>query len=110
MIGSYRHRITLEGPSDPVPDGEGGWTEGWAPLTPATWDCSIQAASQRDLESIGAGTVLAQATHVVKGRYHAGVTTESKLHFEGRTFNVIFLANRDERDIELNLVCAEVVQ
>lgn len=108
-IGQYRHRVTLEGPGAAVPDGEGGWTEGFGPLDPPVWDCSIQPASARDLESIGAGTVLSQATHVIKGRYHAGITTQSRLLFESRTFNVVYLANRDERDIESNLVCAEVI-
>jgi SPP1 family predicted phage head-tail adaptor len=109
MIGQYRHRVTLGNPGDPVPDGDGGYTETFAPLDPAEWDCSIQAASTRDLESIGAGTVLAQATHLVKGRYHAGITTESQLTFNGRTLNVVYVTNRDERNIETILVCAEVV-
>ena len=118
-IGQYRHRVTLEAPGDPVPDGEGGWTEGWAPLTPATWDCSIQAASQRDLESIGAGTVLAQATHLLKGRFHQGITTETRIHWDeydetgaliaAHVMNVIYAVNRDLRRIEHDLIAAEVV-
>jgi head-tail adaptor len=108
-IGQYRHVVTLEEPSTFVLDGQGGWTDTWTALDPATWDCSIQAASTRDLESIGAGTVIAQATHLVKGRYHAGITTQTRLTFNGRTLNVVYLTNRDERDLETILVCAEVV-
>jgi head-tail adaptor len=82
-IGEYRHRVTLENPGDPVPDGDGGYTETSIPLDPPDWDCSIQAASTRDLESIGAGTVLSQATHLLKGRYHPGITTESRVLIGG---------------------------
>jgi head-tail adaptor len=109
-IGEYRHRVTLENPGDPVPDGDGGYTETSIPLDPPDWDCSIQAASTRDLESIGAGTVLSQATHLLKGRYHPGITTESRvLIAPDRILNVVFVANRDNRDLETNLVCVEVV-
>jgi head-tail adaptor len=109
-IGSFRHRVSLAAPGPPIPDGDGGYTEGWAPLDPATWDCSIAPATARDLETIGGGTVLAQATHTVRGRFHPGITTETRLTFDGRTLNVVALANRDERRIELDLICAEVIE
>ena len=108
-IGPNRHHVTLASPGDPIPDPDGGWIESWAPLDPADWDCSIEPATTRTLEAIGAGTVLAQATHIVKGRYHPGITTETRVTFEGRTLNVLSVANRDERDLETDLVCAEVV-
>ena len=108
--GERRHRVTLDAPGPSVPDPDGGWIDSWAPLDPPDWYCSIQPASARDLESIGAGTVLAQATHVVKGRYHAGITTQARLTFKGRILNVLFVANRDERDIETHLVCSEVIE
>jgi SPP1 family predicted phage head-tail adaptor len=109
-IGTYRHLVTLETPGVPVPDGEGGFTDGWTPLDPPTWHCSIRAASARDLETLGGGTVLAQATHVIKGHYHKGLTTKARLQFEGRMFSVVLVVNVDERDIETNLVCAEVIE
>lgn len=109
MIGQYRHVVALDAPGTPIPDGDGGYTEGWSPLDPPVWDCAITAATARDLETLGAGTVLAQASHVVRGRYHGGITTETRLTFEGRTLNVIYVANRDERSIETHLICAEVV-
>ena len=108
-IGRYRHRVTLATPSDPVPDPDGGWMETWIPLTPATWDCAIAPATARSLESIGSGAVLATATHVIKGRYHAGITTQTRVTYRGRVLSVLFVANRDERDIETDCVCAEVV-
>ena len=108
-IGTYRHRVTLEAPGEPVPDPDGGWLEVFTPLVPPTWDCSIQQAAARTLEAIGAGSVIAQATHVLRGRYHPGITTQTRVTFEGRILSVLFVANRDERSIETDLVCAEVV-
>jgi head-tail adaptor len=113
-IGAYRQRVSVEGPEVPVPDGDGGYTEGWGPLDPADWDCAIAQASARDLERIGAGTVLSQATHLVKGNYHAGLTTKARLRFidKGvtRTLNIVHVVNRDERDEESHVLCAEVVE
>jgi SPP1 family predicted phage head-tail adaptor len=108
MIGAYRHRVTLEQPGDPVPDGEGGYTETFAPLDPPAWDCSIQAATVRDLERQIAGTIQATATHLVRGRYHPGITTETRLLFEGRQLAVQSVQNVEERDIETVLVCGEI--
>lgn len=108
-IGQYRHRVTLGNPGDPVPDGDGGYTETFTPLDPADWDCSIRLATQRDLERVAAGTVIAQATHLLNGRYHPQVTTETRVQFEGRTFHVTAVVNPDERDMELTLLCSEVV-
>ncbi len=34
-IGSRSHRVTLENPATPVPDGDGGFTQAWAALDPA---------------------------------------------------------------------------
>lgn len=108
-VGTYRHRVTLWVPGDPVSDPDGGYSTTPVPLTPPDWDCSIAPATARTLEAIGAGAVLAQATHVVKGRYHPGITTETIVTFQGRTLSVLFVANRDERGIETDLICAEVV-
>lgn len=107
--GAYRHVVQVEGPGPAVPDGDGGYTEGFGPLTPATWHCAISQATPKDLENIGSGTVIAQATHIVKGRYHAGITTKARLMFHGRILNVVAVVNVDERNIELHLACAEVI-
>ena len=109
-IGTYRHAVTLDEPGEPIPDPDGGWLETYTPLTPPTWHCSIEQAAARTLESIGAGSLVAQATHVVRGRYHAGITTHTRVTFKGRILNVLYVANVDERDLDTALVCAEVVK
>ena len=108
-IGQYRQIVTLDNPGTPAPDGDGGYVEQFAPLDPPAWHCSITAASARALEAIAAGTVLAQATHLVVGPYHPGITIETRLTLNGRRLNVLYVANRDERDIQTQLICAEVL-
>jgi head-tail adaptor len=108
-IGSYRHRVTVQNPGGSIPDGEGGYTEGWADATPAVLDVSITPASTADLERITAGTTLAAATHIVRGRFHPQISTSSRLLFKGRTLLVVFVGNPEERDLECVLIVAEVL-
>lgn len=110
MLGDYRHVVTLEAPGPPAPDGNGGYTETWAPLVPAVWHCAIEPATAGNLETVGSGTVLASASHVLRGHYHAGITSTTRVRFGSRTFNVVGPpAIRDERPIETVVPCAEVV-
>lgn len=106
--GERRHVVQLDNAGDPVPDGEGGFTEGWQPLDPATWYCAIQPAAQADLERVTSSTVAATATHIVSGDYHPGITKDTRLTREdGRRYFVQSLRNLDERNITLELVCTE---
>jgi SPP1 family predicted phage head-tail adaptor len=109
-IGTYRHRVTVQNPGGAVSDGDGGYTEGWSDADPATLDVSITPASTNDLERITAGTVLTSATHIVRGRFHPQITTSSRLLFKGRSLLVVFVGNPEERDRELVLIVAEVLE
>ena len=106
-VGDHRHFVRFENPGDPQPDGDGGFTEGWTPADPATWYVSIKPATARDLENVTAGTVIATATHIVRGRCHPGITTETRMIFEGRTFAITNVSNIEERDQEMQLICEE---
>jgi head-tail adaptor len=92
--GEYRHLVTFEAPGDRVPDGEGGYTQSWVPL---------------DLEYTTAGTAAASATHIVRGDYRADVTTTARMVHEGRPFQITGIANLEERDETLELVCEELL-
>ena len=104
-----RHLVSLTGPGTPVPDGEGGYVIPTVPLDPATWWCAINAASARELERMTAGTSLTAASHIVEGDYHPGITTQTQLTFEARTFFVNGVVNPEERDITTIALCSEVV-
>lgn len=108
-IGTYRHRVTVQNPGPPIPDGDGGYTEGWLDADPPELDVSITPATARDLENLTAGTVSATATHVIRGRYHSGITTATRLLFKGRALGVLYVGNPLELDRELVIVAAEVL-
>lgn len=119
-IGTFRHKVLLQNPDGAVPDGDGGYTQAWANLEPAVWNCSIDPATVRDLERVAAGTVLSSASHILKGRFHPQVTTKTRItkgprNADGtlpagsREFSVTGVQNLEERNIELWLTAVEVV-
>jgi len=107
--GAYRHRVTVQVPTMAGADGDGGYTETWTEAIPATWAVSIGAAPRADEEAARAGTTIAQATYVVRGRYRADVTSRARVVFAGRLLNVITVRNLDERRRVLEVICTEVV-
>jgi len=109
--GQKRHLITLSNPGTAVPDGDGGYTEVQAALSPSQVRAEIKPATARDLENVvGASTVISTATHVVTIDYHPQVTTKTQVTFGTRVFEVTGVGNPEERNIDLVLVCQERVQ
>lgn len=113
--GELRHQVQLEKPGLPVPDGEGGFTEGWTPLDPPTMYVSIDPAAATDLQRvIGSATVIATASHLIEMDYHPEVTIQTRLTWTrpprpDRWFQVQGVVNVDERDVRLILACVELV-
>jgi head-tail adaptor len=119
-VGRFNQFVTLENPGGSTPDGDGGFTQAWMPLSPAQVWASITPATARDLERVVANTVQASASHVVRLRFHDGVTTKTRLtkgprNPDGtlpagsREFQVTSVQNPEERDVELVLTCTERV-
>ena len=108
-ISARPHQITLDTPGAAVTDGDGGYTQTFDPLSPATMSAKITPATAADLERVTSGTVLSSATHVVTMPHHSGVNTKTRITFGSRTLNVVGVSNPDERSIETIAVCAEVV-
>src|SRR5262245_2478930 len=110
--GQRPHRVTFQTPGDPVPDGSGGYVEGWTDLDPPQMFVRIQPASVADMERITSGTVIGSASHLVTGPYHPGVTTQSRIVWrdiagKSRTFTVAGVVNPEERCIDTVLLCKE---
>lgn len=112
-VGARIHRVRFQGRGTPVSDGDGGFTEGYSDLDPPTLLVSIENASAADLERLAMGTVTASATHVIRGPHHPGVDTKTQILFEQRgrtrTFNVRGVADREERGVDMTLICEEQV-
>jgi SPP1 family predicted phage head-tail adaptor len=116
MIGPQRattagrpHRMWFQNPGPAVPDNDGGYTQSWTDLAPPALFVSIVNATAAALERIAGGTVIATATHIVTGPYHPQVTTQTRAVFDGRTFQVGNVIDREQRHQEMVLVCTEQV-
>lgn len=113
-ISARPMRVSLQSPGVSVPDGDGGWTQGWGDLNPPAVFAKVQPATARDIERLSAGTTLATATHLVFMPFHKDVSTLSRLSWvddAGRTHtaNVTGVVNVDERCRELIVGVVEVV-
>ena len=86
-FGAYRHLVALESPA--------------GPLDPPTWYAALEPASAAFAEG--------QAAFTVRGRYHAGITQETRLTFEGRTLQIQSVADTNEQHRELVCFAVEVV-
>jgi head-tail adaptor len=110
-IGTFRHVVALETPGPPELDDAGGYSETWAPLTPAVWHCAIDMATTADVERIGAGTILTSADVILRGRYHADLVAKgnaARVRFHDRVFEVASVHDREARGIELEVLAREV--
>lgn len=108
-IADRPHRVSFQNPGPAAPDGEGGTVPSWTDLTPPALSVKIAPATAANLERVTSGTVLATATHVITGPYHPQVTTQTRILFNGRQFSVTGVSNREERNVDMTLVCKEVV-
>jgi head-tail adaptor len=109
-IADRPHYCTFQAEGTPVPDGDGGYTTGWGDLDPPQMFMRIDPATAADLERLSAGTVISTATHIIRGPFHPGVTTKSRVVCNGHTYNVRGFANRELRDIDMVLLCEELVE
>jgi head-tail adaptor len=111
--GQKTIRVALDNPGAAVPDGEGGYTEGWAALDPAETWANIRPATARDAERLAGGTVLSTRTFVITIDYHPGITTATRVRFhdyhagKDRTFQVSSVQNPDEAYRDLVITADE---
>lgn len=113
-IGTYRQTATLSTAGTAVPDGDGGFTVTQVPLSPAEWRCAIEKASVASAERHFAATVIAQAKYIMRGRFHAGITTKTQIVWTDRagvvhTANVIDVDDTEGAGVETVVAATEVV-
>lgn len=102
-IGKMRHRVTVQTASM-TKDVVGGDVRTWA--TTATVWASIDPVKGEEVQ--GPNQVLAKVTHNVKMR-HRALTTEQRLVFDSRIFEIVSVLNIGERDRELLVLCHEAL-
>lgn len=113
-ISQRQQRITFQNPGPAVPDGDGGFTQVYAPLSPADLFAAIAAPTARDLERLAAGTVISTAMRMITFPFHPDVNTETRITWTdvaGRPHaaSVIGVDNPGERCIETVVLAVEIV-
>jgi head-tail adaptor len=107
-LGQNRNIVLVEHPTTTA-DADGGYTTTYVPSTPHEWHCRFAPATTRDFERFAGGTVTAQATHVLRGRFHPGMTTQSRLRYGARVLNVVSVIDPESRHVDTECLVAEVV-
>jgi len=93
--GDWRHVVTFQNPGP-----AGTWTD----LVPSTWHVSLAQLTGDDIgvfiEPV-AGTPISSASYLVRGDFHPGVTTKTRMIFGSQTFAITSVENVDMRGLEM---------
>ena len=101
--GKLRHRVTVEGLTE-TQDASGDVVKSYTVLG-SVW-AAIEPLSGR--EYFQAQQVVSEATSRIRLRYLPGVVPSSRVLFGSRVFDVLHVANPEERNVELLLLCKEL--
>ena len=101
--GRLRHRVELQ-ENTPTVDARGDPVPDWS--TYATVWAAVEPLSGAEL--VRFQQVQAETTCRVVMRYNADVSADDKILHDSRTLQVLSVINRDDRNIELELLCKEV--
>lgn len=102
--GALRHKIGFYALTE-TQDEMGGITEAETLLCESF--ASITPISGN--EKFIANQLFTEATAQIRCRYVLGITTKHKIKFGSRTFDIINIQNKDERNIEFLLIAKELL-
>ncbi len=106
--GTLRHRLVLQARTPSADGGGGDLGDPWAsPVTVATLWGNLQPLNGD--ERLRAMKLESHVTHRIAVRYRAGVTTDMRIVFGARTFNIRAVIDVGERRRRLELLCEEGV-
>jgi SPP1 family predicted phage head-tail adaptor len=103
IIGKRQKRVGVQS-KQTVRDEAGGAITTW--VTDDTIWAHIAPATGKELYA--GEQVKAELTHKITIRYYSGLTTENRLIYGTRIFDINFIRNIDERDCYQELFCKEV--
>lgn len=104
--GKLRHRLTIQEPTDTVGDTYGDATITWSDYA-TVWGSVTPLRGQ---EQYQADQVQAGVTHRVTMRYRVGITSKMRISHNGRVLSIMSVIDREDRNIELELMCMEEVE
>ncbi|HZD63871.1 MAG TPA: hypothetical protein VE200_13875 [Xanthobacteraceae bacterium] len=76
----------------------------WIDLDPPTWHVGLTQTTGDDIGVFiepSAGTPISSASYLVRGDFHPGVTTKTRMVFGSQTFAITSVENVDMRGIEM---------
>jgi len=100
--GRLRHLVEIQN-STSTPDDQGGQLKTWSTVE-KVW-AFVEPMSSREKYFVSQLEVW--ATHTVTMRYTANVTSHSRIILGSRILSVISIANIQERNREIQLICVE---
>ena len=107
--GKLRHVIEIQEATD-TPDGMGGFTKAWAAVTGMD---KIRASiwPVRGQERVEAMKLELKSVFKIRMRYRDGVDSKNRIYWpdKAKTFNIIEVANMDERNIMVEYLVTERV-
>lgn len=106
--GQRRHRITFQrftGVQDRFGDPLKGEDENWTDAA-SLW-ASIKPVSGREFYAVEQSQ--SEVTHKIDCRYRAGLTTDMRIRFGSRRFEIISIIDWEERHESLLIMCKELV-
>lgn len=112
IVGELNRRVKVERPTSTL-DGYGAEIKAWVEV--GTYWAKVETLSGR--EAVNAKQIKAEVTHKVTMRYiRSGVpgvpliNPSQRINYFNRVFNILWLVNPDEANVELWVYCQEVVQ
>jgi len=103
--GELRHHVTIQRNTATAQDNYGQVVESWTTI--ATRWASIRPVSGDEAEE--GKQVKAKATHEIKLRHLADITTKDRAKLGSRSFNIYSIINTEEKNKETVLKCIEAV-
>jgi SPP1 family predicted phage head-tail adaptor len=83
----------------------GGTVDVWA--TVATVRAAIWPVSVSEQRRAAAPTAV--GTHQIRIRYYAGLSAAWRVKFGTRYFSIVSVVDKEERHVQMNLLCKEVL-
>ncbi|MCM3763448.1 phage head closure protein [Neobacillus niacini] len=102
--GEFRHVITFQKISG-TQNSYGEKSKDWVDVIKSR--AGIYPVSGK--EFFAAETVNSEVTHKVNLRYLSGITPDMRIKFGERFFSIISVINFQEKNIELQLLCKEMI-
>jgi SPP1 family predicted phage head-tail adaptor len=104
LAARLKHRVVIQQRVLSA-DGAGGSTESWSSVATVWAELRARSGSERSF----AGKLETRATHALTMRYRSGITSDMRVSYGGRQFNIRRIDNVNEAGVLLELQLEEGV-